>query len=221
MAIVAASGDGNAPSTAANRLNKGGTVLGGGNVGTDSHFTNNLSVQEATSRDFSDDYGSKVVEIAGSGASTTDRWGVTRVNNAAVIAYQPDATKWIVKGGNVTETIAGIANRTFVGAAADYDGQAATRDNIHSILSTYKLGAGNGTFDVYAIPSTENKPGYTLGSGAGNSQNFVAPSGGGIHAATDDAANPSRSVPGELTYMDGSADPTTDEYQARDSANSV
>jgi hypothetical protein len=40
----------------------------------------------------------------------------------------------------------------------------------------------------------------------------------GSTAATDDAATPTRAVPGELTYHFGALGrPTTDEYKARDS----
>ena len=59
-------------------------------------------------------------------------------------------------------------------------------------------------------------PGRTKGTGAGAASNFVQMDGS--TAATDDAANPTRAVPGELTYhFGGLAAPTNDEYKARDS----
>lgn len=222
MAIVAASGNGAAPSTAANRNNNGGTVLQGGNVDTTGFITNNFTMQEATAGNAAEDiYGSTIVAKSGTGASTTDRVGVRKAVNAGTIAFTPTATQWIMKGGNVSTTIGGVANTVLVGGHTDFDGKAATRDNIQENLATYMLGSGNGTFDVMAVSSTELTPGYTKGGDAGSKRFFVAPSGAGDVNATDDAAVPTRAVPGELTYMDGSPNPVTDEYQARDSANSV
>lgn len=222
MAIVAASGNGAAPSTAANRKNNGGTVLQGGNVDTTGFVTNNFTMQEATAGNAAEDiYGSKVVANDGTGASTTDRVGVKKAVSGGTLAFTPNATQWIMKGGNVSTTIGGVANTVLVGGDTDFDGQAATRDNIQQNLATYMLGSGNGTFDVMAVSSTELTPGYTKGGDAGSKRFFVAPSGAGDVTAVDNAAAPTRAVPGELTYLQGGADPVTDEYQARDSANSV
>jgi len=222
MAIVAASGDGNAPSTTANKVNDGATVLHGGNVDTNAGIvTRNFQMTETTDGVPAKSIGSKVYEIGGSGAATTDRAGTTKAVAAGTIAYTMTANNWLIVGGNHTTTIGGVANTIMQGGNTDFNGQQTTRSSIQSTLSTYKLGEGGGTFDVYAVPSTDITPNYTKGSNAGSLSTHVAPSGGGIHAATDDAANPTAAVPGELTYMDGSAEPITDEYQARDSANSV
>ena len=60
-------------------------------------------------------------------------------------------------------------------------------------------------------------PGRTKGTGAGSDSNFVQVDDGST-AATDDAASPTRGVPGELTYhFGGLGKATTDEYKARDS----
>ena len=67
--------------------------------------------------------------------------------------------------------------------------------------------------------SSSLMPCGTKAANAGVSQAFVAPSGAGETAGTDAAANPTRAVPGELTYhFGGLAAPTTDEYKAKDSA---
>jgi hypothetical protein len=214
MALVAASGNGAAPSTAANRKNNGATVLHGGNVDTTGPITRDLSLSETTDGNSIGTSHSKITEIGGSGASTTDRRGITKAVSAGTLAFTPSSTQWLMVGGNVATTIGGVANTVLVGGNTDFDGQATTRDNIHQTVSTYMLGSGNGTFDVYAIPSTENTPGYTKGGDAGSKRFFVAPSGAGDVTATDDAAVPTRSVPGELTYLQGGKDPVTDEYKA-------
>ena len=221
MALVAASGNGSAPSTAANRKNNGATVLHGGNVDTTGPISRDLSLSETTDGNSIGTSVSKGIEVGGSGASTTDRRGITKAVYAGTIAYTPTSNQWLMVGGNVTTTLGNRANTVLVGGNTDFDGQATVRDNIHQRLFSYALGSGNGTFDVYAIPSTENTPGYTKGGDAGSKRFYGAPSGAGDVTATDDAANPTAAVPGELTYMDGSASPITDEYQARDSANSV
>lgn len=214
MAIVAASGNGAAPSTAANRKNNGSTLLHAGNVASDSSVTRNLTMLEVAD-DFGAQIGSKVVEIGGSGASTTDRFGVTRAVAAGTLAYQATATKWVMRGGNVTQTLAGVANTVLVSAGADFNG--AIKDNIHELNSSYMYGSGGGTFNMYAVPSTEITPNYTKGGDAGSNRAFVAPSGAGDVTAVDNAAAPTRSVPGELTYhYGGLTGPTTDEYKAKD-----
>ena len=50
--------------------------------------------------------------------------------------------------------------------------------------------------------------GWNLGANVDNSSTLVA-------SGTDNAANPTQDVPGELVYMDGDSDPTQDEYKAR------
>ena len=82
-------------------------------------------------------------------------------------------------------------------------------------LSQPEDGTG-ATFNVLATPSSGVTPGFTKGTGAGNEQDFVQ-AGDGSTAATDDAASPTRAVPGELTYhFGGLGKATTDEYKARD-----
>ena len=65
-----------------------------------------------------------------------------------------------------------------------------------------------------AAPSTAIHPERTL-TGSGVAANYVQ-ADAGTTQATDDAATPSRAVPGELTYhFGGLGKPTTDEYKAR------
>lgn len=215
MATVAPSGGG---IHAAVEKRDGGTVIKAGNIASDSPITRALGLNEIAD-DKGEDFGSKVVAKTGTGGSTTDSAGIAKAVSGGTLAFNASATQWIMRGGNVSTTIGGVSNDVLVSAGSDFNG--AVRDNVHELLSTRAIGSGNGTFDLYAVPSTEITPNYTKGAGAGDQISYVAPSGGGIHAASDDAATPTRSVPGELTYNFGAlAKPTTDEYKAKNSFES-
>lgn len=214
MATVAPTGDGNQASVA---KNNGGTAIGIGGKGSDSVMTKAIDVYQIAD-DFGLDFGSKVVANDGTGAATTDRVGVTKAVSAGTLAFTADATQWIVRGGNVTTTIGGLSNTVLAGAGCDYDGKLATNDDIYQITTTRALGSGNGTFDFYARPSTDITPNYTKGAGAGDLVEFVQVDG--TTAATDDAATPTRSVPGELTYRFGGPLPKQDDYKAKNTYES-
>lgn len=210
MATVAPSGDGNAPAV---EVRDNGTIFNAGNVAAGGPITSVVTLRDAA--DGHEDYGSKVVANDGTGAATTDRVGVSGAFSNTP-AYNASATEWIMRGGNVATTIGGVANTVLVSAGSDVAGAfTATRDGINQINSTRRLGTGGGTFDMFAVPSTQITPGFTKGGGAGNAQNFVAPSGVGDVASVDNAAAPTRGVPGELTYRFGAPNPTTDEYKAK------
>ena len=216
MATVAPSGAGDQPAV---EVRDNGTIFNAGNVASTGPITNAVTLREAARQGFEDisAVGSKVVANDGTGASTTDRAGVAKGVSGGTLAYNAGATEWIMRGGNVATTIGGVANTVLVSAGSDIAGAfTATRDNVNEINSTRTLGSGvTATFDLLAVPSTEINPGFTKGGGAGNSQNFVAPSGAGDVATTDEAAAPTRGVPGELTYRFGAPNPTTDEYKAK------
>jgi len=53
----------------------------------------------------------------------------------------------------------------------------------------------------------------TKGGSAGAVSNYVKMDG--TTAATDDAANPTRAIPGELVYMYGALTPKQDDYKAK------
>lgn len=219
MATVATSGDGNAPSVP---KNNGGTIVKAGNADT----TNGPITKNVGLNDLADDYGeaigSKIVAQDGTTAATTDRVGVAKIVSGGTLAYYPSHTgvrseSFIIQG--VSTKIGGVANTFLSGPGTDYNGAAALRTSIHQVSGTNRYGVG--TFNVYARPSTNITPNYTKGAGAGNAYIFVAPSGDGNGDGSDDAANPTRAVPGELTYHFGAlAAPTTDEYKARDSYES-
>lgn len=210
MATVAPSGDGNAPAV---EVRDNGTIFNAGNVVSTGPITNAVTLRDAAD-DFGESTGSKVVANDGTGAATTDRAGVENPVSAGALAYNAGATEWIMRGGNVATTIGGVANTVLVSAGSDVAGAfTATRDNVNEINSTRRLGTG-ATFDLLAVPSTQITPGFTKGTGAGNAQNFVQADDGST-ASADNAAAPTRGVPGELTYRFGAPNPTTDEYKAK------
>jgi hypothetical protein len=210
MATVAPSGDGNAPAV---EVRDNGTIFNAGNVVSTGPITNAVTLRDAAD-DFGESTGSKVVANDGTGAATTDRAGVAKGVSGGTLAYNAGATEWIMRGGNVATTIGGVANTVLVSAGSDVAGAfTATRDNVNEINSTRRLGTG-ATFDLLAVPSTQITPGFTKGAGAGNAQNFVQADDGST-ASADNAAAPTRGVPGELTYRFGAPNPTTDEYKAK------
>lgn len=213
MATVAPSGDGNAPAV---EVRDNGTIFNAGNVVAGGPVTNAVTLREAADQGFEDPSitGSKVVVNDGTGASTTDRAGVAKGVSGGTIAYNAGATEWIMRGGNVATTIGGVANTVLVSAGADVAGAfTATRDGINQINSTRSLGS-SGTFDLNATPSTEITPGFTKGVGAGLSQPFVRV-GDGSTASADQAAAPTRTVPGELTFRFGGPNPSGAAYKAK------
>ena len=195
----------------------GGSIYHAGNADTTTGPISNAVTFVGTVDDLRD-VGAKVVSNDGTGAATTDRVGVDKALSGGTLAYNATATQWIMRGGGVTSTLSNVATTALDTTAANWKG--VVRDGIHELLTTRRLGTGNGTFDMYAKPSTDITPNYTKGAGAGTASAYhdgLAASG----VATDNAATPTRSVPGELTYhFGGLAAPTTDEYKAKDAFES-
>lgn len=188
--------------------NNGATLLAAGNVDTTGPITKVLQVVDIAD-DFGLPFGSKVVENDGTGAATTDRVGVSGINPSVALGYNASASEWLIRG--VATTIGGVANNVLLSKGSDFDGS--IKDNVFELTHTHTLGSGNGSFDFYARPSTDITPNYTKGGNAGAEQNFVQVDGSS--AATDDAAVPTRSVPGELTYRFGGPLPVNDDYKAK------
>ena len=214
MATVAPSGDGNAPAV---EVRDNGTIFNAGNIAADGPVTNAVTLRDAAKQTDADisAVGSKVVANDGTGAATTDRAGVKVGAAAGTLAYNAGATEWIMRGGNVAATIGGVANTVLVSAGSDIAGAfTATRDSINQINSTRRLGTGS-TFDMFAVPSGHINAGFQVGAGAGNAQNFVQADDGST-ASADNAAAPTRSVPGELTYRFGGPNPKQDDYKDKD-----
>ena len=217
MPTVRPSGAGD-EAVGAGAKNDGGTVIHGGSNAA-GVMTKNLSLADIAD-DFGESFGSKVVVNAGSGANTTDRAGVSqaRAGQAGTIAYNSTATQWVVQGGNVTTTLNNAANTKLIGGAADSEGMDATRSNVTSNNKRKKI--GDTVIDILAIPSTTINGFVTSRTGAGNDVNMVAPSGAGDVAASDNEANTTRAVPGELTYMFGGKNPKQDQYKGKDTPES-
>ena len=194
-----------------------GTIFNAGNIAADGPVTNAVTLRDAAKQTDAEisAVGSKVVANDGTGAATTDRAGVTNPVSAGTIAYNAGPTEWIMRGGNVAATIGGVANTVLVSAGSDIAGAfTATRDGINQINSTRRLGTGS-TFDMFAVPSGHMNAGFQVGAGAGNTQNFVQADDGST-ASADNAAAPTRGVPGELTYRFGGPNPSGADYKAKD-----
>ena len=214
MATVAPSGTGG---HAAVEVRDNGTIFNAGNVATDGPVTSVVTLRDAAKQTDADisAVGSKVVANDGTGAATTDRAGVKVGAAAGTLAYNAGATEWIVRGGNVATTIGGVANTVLVSAGSDVAGAfTATRDGINQINSTRRLGTGS-TFDMFAVPSGHINAGFQVGSNAGDAQNFVQADDGST-ASADNAAAPTRGVPGELTFRFGAASASGAVYKAKD-----
>ena len=215
MPTVRPSGAGD-EAVGAGAKNDGGTVIHGGSNAA-GVMTKNLSLADIAD-DFGESFGSKVVVNAGSGANTTDRAGVSqaRAGQAGTIAYNSTATQWVVQGGNVTTTLNNAANTKLIGGAADSEGMDATRSNVTSNNKRKRIGATD--IDVYKQPSNVIN-GFVTRTGAGTDKNFVSPADG-TTAASDNEANTTRAVPGELTYMFGGKNPKQDQYKGKDTPES-
>lgn len=218
MATVQVS-DGSSAVTSTSTKNDGASLAQAGNADTTTGPITNSVTLISMADDFGTSVGSKVVANDGTGAATTDRVGVAKALSGGTLAYDATATQWIMRGGGVTSTLSNVATTALDTTAANWKG--VVRDGVHDLITTRQLGTGGGTFDMYAKPSTDITPNFTKGAGAGTVVNYVAPSGTGGHTGADNAATPTRSVPGELTYhFGGLAAPTTDEYKAKDAFES-
>lgn len=198
-------------------VNNGGTVLAAGTL-SDSPMTQVLNLNDLATG--SNDYGSKIVANDG---TSGDYAGLTTANAGGTggLAYFPNAQEgernFIVRAaGDSAAKINNDVSTVLTIPGDEYAGVG--RDTIHKVVSTRRLGAyASASFNVLAKPSTAMVPGRTKGSNAGDASNFVQADDGST-AAVDDAASPTRAVPGELTYhFGGLGRPTTDEYKAKDS----
>ena len=224
MPTVAPTGDGLQPVV---EKRDGGTVIKGGGLTSESPMTKSFTEADLAD-DFGQAYGSKVIaKVAndGDGESFTDRVGISGAVPGAIVegvtqlGYQADGTEWVVQGGNVTQTLAGNSYTGLVGAAAGPDNR---RDHVNQLESTRLLGVVD--VDVLARPASGYNSFVTKSDGPGGAggtlQNYVRPSGAGDENSSDDAANTTRAVPGELTYMFGGKLPKNDNYKARDTRES-
>jgi len=201
----------------------GGTIVKAGNKASDSPVTNDLGLNTIAD-DQGASFGSKVVANVGTGASTTDRVGVSgaiaaNAADGASIAFNAGATNWVMRGGNVTTSLNGVANTQLIGGARDFLGDLNDVDTrvARTKISERQVGEyASRDINVMARPSTEINPVLeNRGNNAGSAFTFVNPADGS--AAVADEIAPSGRVPGELTYHFGAlAAPTNDDYKAKD-----
>jgi hypothetical protein len=213
-------------STSATTVNDGGTVVNGGNIVDGNPMTVNKSLVDMA--DGLTDYGSKVRSQDG---TSGDYAGVKAAapGGTGGLAFFPNAQEgernFLLRGVGTEDGNNKINNdaSTILTVPGSEFASVGTRqvNTVHSLVDTRLLGSGVDTsFNVLARPSTDMVPGRTKGTGAGSDSNFVQVSDGST-AATDDAVNTDRGIPGELTYhFGGLAAPITDEYKARDSYES-
>jgi hypothetical protein len=97
----------------------------------------------------------------------------------------------------VTDSLATVSNDVLVSAA----------DDVVNARSINQISGINQTNDTSSIRNGN----WNAFSGAFS----PAITGGLTDFGIDEAANPSRGTPGELAYMDGSPNPTTDEYSVK------
>lgn len=194
-------------------VNNGGTVVNAGTPSSDSPITEVLNPNQLAT---GSEYGSVVLAKDG---TTDDYAGVTTADSGGTggLAYFPTATdrNFIIKAaGDYAAKVNNDANSVLNVPGAEYAG--ISRDGIHQLNKSVKLGVTS--YNVLAKPSSAMVPGRTKGAGAGSPYNYVQVDGS--TAATDDAATPTRSVPGELTYMFGGVVPKQDDYKAKNSYES-
>jgi hypothetical protein len=190
--------------------NDGGVVLQAGDVSenlTDLSVRSNLESKPG--------YGSVVVEdTPAAPLNFRDPHGVTKAKSTGTFAYTPPAGSdfLLMSAGDTNAGKINGSGSTVLTIPGGAEGQI-----INKNLKTTQLGSyATRTFNVLAVPSSGNFPGLTRGTGAGTAVTYVATSG--AYPAVDDAASPTRAVPGELTYRFGAALPTRNvAYKAKDS----
>lgn len=212
--------DGASAVTATSSKNDGGVVVNGGAVDTTGPFTVSKSLVDMA--DGGTDYGSKVVSQNG---TTGDYAGVsTVIGSAGGLAFFPNAQEgernFLIVGAGTANGNNEINNQAS-GVLTSPASEVGLRNvsPMHLNIATRQHGAdSDAEFNLLARPSASMVPGRTKGTGAGSASTYVNPVDGS--AAVDSEIRPSRAVPGELTYMDGSKNPVTDEYKAKDSRES-
>lgn len=221
MATVRPSGAGD-EAVGNGEVRNGGAVLCGGSNAA-GIMTKNLSLADVADN-FGLDFGSKVVANHGNGSIYTDKAGVIKAQGGAsqsgtagttVLGYNSSVTEWVVKGGNITTTLGGVANTSLVSPAA---GPSPNRDMVAGLETTRSL--GDMVIDPLAAPSSGINSYRTI-TGGGTEKSYIDPAAGdGTTSSSDSAANATRAIPGELVYRTGAKIPVQDNYKSKESAES-
>jgi hypothetical protein len=177
--------------------NNGATVLGGGNIDTSTNTVSSAPSLKSFLDNHSHVVGSRVL------ASTGTKWksGITTGKGSGTLAYQPtkEDPQFLIR--HVASKVNNISNTVLYSGASDKAGRRA----INHLAKNHR----------YDITSIDYKTGIaTKGGSAGDAFNYVQV-GDGTTAATDDAATPTRAIPGELVYMYGALTPKQDDYKAK------
>lgn len=193
--------------------NDGATVVNAGNVPAGSPVTKVLGVNQVNGSQ--QQYGARVVTNTATGNGTSDPHGVVKAKASGTFAYRS------AKGSDFLIRQAGSENAGKVNGSAStilsIPGGVSSK-SIHKLTSTRRLGSyADAKFNILAVPNGSLVPGRTKGTGAGNAANYVQADDGVTTTGVDSAASPTRSVPGELTYMFGNKTPKNDTYKARNS----
>lgn len=191
--------------------NNGGTLINAGTPASDSPITKVLGANELNAE--VESYGSKLYVNTATGNGTSDPHGVMKAVSSGTFAYTPAAgTNFLLRQGGSTNAgkINGTASTVLTSPSN------VTPVTIHKLTSTRRVGLYSATvFNKLARPSTSVVPGRTRGTGHGNLSSFVQ-TDGVTTTGVDEAASPTRAVPGELTYMFGGKLPKNDNYKAID-----
>jgi hypothetical protein len=191
--------------------NDGGTAVGLGNV---SENLSDLSVRSVNSA--VKYYGTTVfADAVGSPQPSGDPRGVTTVlGEGSTFAYTPAAgTNFLLRAGG--DTNCGQINGSGTSLLTIPGGAEGAR--INALGKTSQVGTyATRVVNILARPSVYNFPGFTKGTGAGTSVTYARLTTD-LAAGVDGAANDTRTLPGELTYMFGAIEPTTVSYKAKDS----
>lgn len=175
--------------------NNGATVLSGGNIDTSTNTVSSAPSLKSFLDNHSHVVGSRVL------ASTGTKWkpGVTTSKSGGSMAYQPtkEDPQFLIR--HVASKVNNVSNTVLL-----FGSDRAGRRAINPLVKTHR----------YHITSIDYKTGIaTKGGNAGDVSNYVKMDG--TTAASDDAANPTRAIPGELVYMYGALTPKQDDYKAK------
>jgi hypothetical protein len=171
-----------------------GSIRHAGNIAETTKFTN-VSLGE----------GNPVITIGSTGTT----YGIVDANSAGLF-NQGDHV--IVR---VTNDIAGVSNTTLVGGDSNSAASPAINQAGEIEVKLYKTAIRNGDWNPTTAP-WGGTPVSVAQSGAWNIESNVDNAATLVASGTDDAANPTQDVPGELVYNYGSgSDPTQDEYEAK------
>tara|TARA_R100001163_G_C5068128_1_gene207939 strand:- start:526 stop:1191 length:666 start_codon:yes stop_codon:yes gene_type:complete len=182
--------------------NDGGVVMNGGNIGSSRHTTKSIidTIKGAK------DYGSMVKANTG----TANEIGITTARSGGTLAYNPNGravtrsstdTGFLIRGGSPT-LISGIASTGGILSIPGSDTTARRAGNLHFTERTRQKGTwATAIFDIFGggllTSGGAAKSGIT-NRGTRYNHNSIDNSKAD---SPDDAARPSRSVPGELVYL--------------------